>query len=195
MSAQFRTSGGEWGHVQIAGMVRQIKWDDLQPDQYDLAGSATGWGVNLSSNIKIKKDVLRLQAVYGEGIQNYMNDAPVDVGIQNNFSQRHDAGHWARRCRSWAWWLSTTGPGAQVVEHPRRLAGRYRPTPTARRPTPTRRGQYGLVNLLYYPVPGVMMGAELQYGRRDNNSDGWFEDDIRVQFSFKYNFKHSIGGN
>ena len=24
--------------------------------------------------------------VYGEGIQNYMNDAPVDVGIQNNFS-------------------------------------------------------------------------------------------------------------
>jgi hypothetical protein len=38
------------------------------------------------------------------------------------------------------------------------------------------------------------MGAELQYGRRDNNSDGWFEDDVRVQFSFRYNFSGSIGG-
>ena len=28
--------------------------------------------------------MLRLQLVYGEGIQNYMNDSPVDVGIENN---------------------------------------------------------------------------------------------------------------
>ena len=191
-SAQFRTSGG-WGHLQIAGMVRRIMWDDLNTDQYDLTGSATGWGVNVSSNIKIKKDVLRLQAVYGEGIQNYMNDAPVDIGIQNNFSNTRTPilgkalpvlGLVAFYDRTWSdKWSSTLGYSrVDITNSDGQAADAYKT------------GQYGLVNLLYYPVSGVMMGAELQYGRRDNNSDGWFEDDTRVQVSFKYNFKHSMGG-
>ena len=51
-----------------------------------LSGDALGWGLNLSSNLKFSKnDVLRLSFVYGEGIQNYMNDAPVDIAIKNNF--------------------------------------------------------------------------------------------------------------
>ena len=33
------------------------------------------------------------------------------------------------------------------------------------------RGQYGLVNLLYYPVKNVMMGGEFQWGRRSNFRD------------------------
>ena len=86
-SAQYRMTR-KWGHVQVAGMLRRIYWDDmLTTDQYDLSGSATGWGINFSSNLKFgKADVLRLQLVYGEGIQNYMNDSPVDIGIKNNFS-------------------------------------------------------------------------------------------------------------
>ena len=52
------------------------------PTRFDLSGHATGWGLNFSSNLKPgKNDVIRLQFVYGEGIQNYMNDSPVDVGI------------------------------------------------------------------------------------------------------------------
>ena len=51
----------------------------------DLSGDAVGWGLNASSNLKIgDKNTVRLQAVYGEGIQNYMNDAPADVAIQSN---------------------------------------------------------------------------------------------------------------
>src|SRR4029450_12835640 len=72
----------DWGYVRVAGMLRRIKWDDLSDDQCDLSGSATGWGLNLSSNLNLgKKDVLRAQFVFGEGIQNYMNDSPVDVGV------------------------------------------------------------------------------------------------------------------
>ena len=53
--------------------------------RYDLSGDAIGWGVNLSSNLKFGgSSTLRLQAVYGEGIENYMNDAPADLGIENN---------------------------------------------------------------------------------------------------------------
>ena len=73
-------------------MLRQIKWDDVLDDQFDLSGDATGWGMNLSSNLKAgKSDALRLQFVFGEGIQNYMNDSPVDIGIVNNLSNPRDA--------------------------------------------------------------------------------------------------------
>ena len=39
-----------------------------------------------------------------------------------------------------------------------------------------------------------MYGPELQWGRRENNSDGWSVDDFRVQFSAKFNFGHTWGG-
>src|SRR5215831_2649251 len=76
----------DWGYVRAAGILREMKWDDVLVDKFDLSGSATGWGINLSSNLKpTKKDVVRLQYVFGSGIQNYMNDSPVDVGVQDNF--------------------------------------------------------------------------------------------------------------
>ena len=77
--------GGSWGYLRVAGALRKINWDDMLADKYDLNGGTTGWGLNFSSNLKpSKKDVIRLQLVYGKGIENYMNDAPVDIGIVAN---------------------------------------------------------------------------------------------------------------
>jgi hypothetical protein len=56
--------------------VRKIKWDDNNPVAPDLSGDVTAWGTTLSSNIKTGRGTARLQIVYGEGIENYMNDAP-----------------------------------------------------------------------------------------------------------------------
>jgi hypothetical protein len=64
----------------------------------------------------------------------------------------------------------------------------------AQAPSAFRDGQYALGNLLYYPAPNVMMGAELQWGRRQNFSDGFSSDGVKLQFSFKYNFSHKLGG-
>ena len=73
--------------MQLAGIVRFIKWDDTNADQFDLSGNATGWGLNLSTNLNLgDSSVIRASALYGEGVENYMNDAPIDIGIQNNFS-------------------------------------------------------------------------------------------------------------
>ena len=55
-------------------------------------------------------------------------------------------------------------------------------------------GQYALVNLMYYPVSGLMLGPELQWGERENYNDGWTVDDLRFQFSVKYNFGYGWGG-
>ena len=39
-----------------------------------------------------------------------------------------------------------------------------------------------------------MMGGEFQWGHRENNSDGFKVNDVRIQFSFKYSFSAKIIG-
>src|SRR4030095_11573899 len=85
LSAEYRYFNKKWGYVEFAGIVRYMKWEDLNAsDTLDLSGDATGYGLSLSSNLYIKKHVARLQVVYGAGVQNYMNDAPADVGVEPN---------------------------------------------------------------------------------------------------------------
>jgi DcaP outer membrane protein len=192
LSAHFRKAG-DFGHVQFSGIVRQIKWDDLNTDAFDLSGDATGWGLHVSSNLKIGKHVARLSVVYGEGIQNYMNDAPVDVGIENNFVNPRTPivgkalpllGVVAFIDLNWNEnWTSTVGYSFLDIDNS-----------DAQSPNAFKKGQYALANLLYYPVPNVFLGPELQWGKRENFSDGFTSDDFRIQFSAKYNFKLSLGG-
>jgi hypothetical protein len=184
----------KWGYLRVAGMLREIKWDDVLEDQFDLSGDATGWGLNLSSNINVgEHDVVRIQYVFGEGIQNYMNDSPVDIGIVNNLSDpvRPIAGEpipitglvlfldhtWSDR------FTSSIGYSRQDNDNTEGQA-----------PNAFETGEYALGNLLYTPVKNVMMGGELQWGRRENFSDGFDSTGFKLQFSFKYNFSHKLGG-
>lgn len=80
--------GGKWGYAKLMGIVRTMHWEQIPTDTFDLSGHATGWGSSLSSNIFFKDNVLRLQATYGHGIENYFNDAPIDVGPEFNASLR-----------------------------------------------------------------------------------------------------------
>ena len=64
----------------------------------------------------------------------------------------------------------------------------------AQTPDAFRMGHYALANLLCKPTPASMAGVELQWGRRDNFSDGWDVNDFKVQFSFRYNFSYLWGG-
>ena len=59
-------------------------------------------------------------------------------------------------------------------------------------PDAFRKGQYGLINLRYYPAEHVMIGLEYQYGRRDNFSDGFYSTANKIQFSFKFNFSQKF---
>ena len=186
--------GGAWGYVRVAGAVRRINWDDMLDDQYDLSGGTTGWGLNFSSNLKpTSRDVIRLQLMYGEGVENYMNDSPVDVGIGRNPGNTNAPikgvaipvlGIVAFLDHGWSDKWSTT-VGYSLTDHD---------NPEGQTPDAYNKGQYALVNLLYTPVPNVMMGGELQWGRRENFSDGFTSDGVKIQFSFKYNFSHTLGG-
>jgi hypothetical protein len=183
-----------WGYARVAGQLRRINWDDTLADQFDLSGHATGWGLNFSTNLKAgKKDVIRAAFVVGEGIENSMNDSPIDIGIQNNFQNALTpivgkplpitalsvfVDH------SWnAKFSSSVGYSRQDIDNSDGQAA-----------TAFKTGQYALGNLLYTPVPNAMVGGELQWGRRTNFSDGFSSDGLKVQFSFKYNFSYKLGG-
>ena len=115
--------------------------------------------MNLSSNIHAGRGVFRLQAVYGEGVENYMNDAPVDIGVQSNpgngltpvtgealpvfgFSGFYDHA-WDER------WSSAIGYSVVDIDNT-----------DLQLPSAFKRGHYALANLLYRPVPGVLTGGE-----------------------------------
>jgi len=185
----------KWGYVRAGGIVRRINWDDtLTNDNFALSGHATGWGINLSSNINAgKKDVIRLAYVFGEGVQNYMNDSPVDIGIKKNPSNPvtpivGDAlpvkGLLIFVDHTWSSEVSTAvGYSRQDIKNSDGQAA-----------DAFKNGQYALGNVLYTPVSNVTIGGEFQWGRRTNFSDGFHSDGVKVQFSFKYNFSVKLGG-
>jgi hypothetical protein len=191
LSAEYRL-GGNFGYVELAGMLRYISWEDLNDDQVDLSDNVMGWGLNLSSNINItKKTVGRFQVVYGEGIQNYMNDAPVDVGIENNFSNPTKPilgvplpvlGIVAFVDHQWSdKWTSSLGySSVDITNSDAQTADAYK------------KGQYIVGNLLYSPVPNMLTGVELQYATRENYNDGWDTNALKLQFSFKYKFNQAF---
>lgn len=192
LSAEARYGGG-WGYVEAAGILRYIKWDDLDAtDAIDLDGSAVGWGINLSSNIKLGPALLRLQGVYGEAIQNYMNDAAADIGAKATTDPAAPLDGealpvlglvgfvdmtWNERFTSsagWSFvWVDNSSEQAPDAFHI---------------------GHYALANLLFHPTEKLMMGAELQFGRRENFDDGWDVNDYRAQLSVKYSFSRTFGG-
>jgi hypothetical protein len=184
----------KWGYFQVGGIARRIAWKDTNNDQYDLTGSTWGWGFNFSGNFKApKKDVFHWQVVYGKGIQNYMNDAPTDIGIRNQLSNTKTPvigvplpllGIVAYYDHYWGDKLSSSfGYSRLDIDNSDGQAANA-----------FRVGQYASANLLYYPVKNVMAGTEFIYGYRKNFKDGWSVPDYRIQFSFKYDFSFRIGG-
>jgi hypothetical protein len=188
LSAEYRM-GRSWGYVELAGIVRRIEWEDAGTVPGDQSGSATGWGLNLSSNVKFRNDmdVLRLSFLYGEGVENYMNDAPEDIGIKTSPAGAEGVplpvtGIVSFLDHSWNTRFSTS-VGYSMIDIDNsngQAAGAFH------------RGHYAIGNLLYYPVPNVMCGIEVQYGKRENFRDDFTSDDTKIQASFRYNFSKTL---
>jgi DcaP outer membrane protein len=186
--------GGKWGHVQVGAALRYIAYDDVLNDQFNLSGHVWGWGLSVSSNLKAgPNDVLRLQLVEGAGVENYFNDAPVDVGIKSNPGNAvtpvvgdalGDFGLVLFLDHTWNdRFTSAVGYSRVDISNSNGQAANAYKT-----------GQYALVNLLCTPAKNVMMGGELQWTHRENFSDGFTVSDVRLQFSFKYSFGVKVGG-
>ncbi len=195
----------DWGHIQASWLLGSIKWEDTNDkDDFDFSGSDVRAALSVTSVLNFNKDNIgRFQATYGQGSQNYMNDAPLDVGVKANpdfiltptpvlteggTAPSTIAPIVGRAIPMFAMsafldhtWSKkfTTAVGYSMLN----MENTNRQAPGA-----FHRGQYFAANLLWYPVENFVMGGEYQWGRRNNFHDDFSSDDHRIQFSFKYSF-------
>ena len=152
-------------------------------------GNQTGWGINLAAAFKtIGKDQLLLQVVHGNGIASYMNDGGMDAAptsmAEGPPGAEAIAGEAVPLTGALAYYdhywnsLFSTSIGYSFDQ----VANTNLQNDTA-----FHKGQYASVNLLWYPADKVMIGGEVLWGKLTNNN-GTTGDDVRFQFSVKYNF-------
>ena len=194
LTGHWRYEGG-WGHIQLAGILRQVGFDTAGTIDNKPKGHETGWGLDLTGNVKTwGRDVLHLGLVYGEGIANYMNDGGVDLAPKANaivtppiagVPQPVSLGpkavpltgaliyydhYWNDQ------WSTSVGWSTTHVDNTNFQA-----------PNAFQTGQYASVNLLWTPDKHILIGAEYIWGQREDRN-GANGSDNRLQFSFKYSF-------
>lgn len=193
LTGHYRYTGG-WGHVQLAGIVRSIGFETIGTENNEPNGAETGWGLNLTSNVKVgQKDVIHLGVVYGEGIASYMNDGGTDLGPELHPGvvqplPGEEAGdlepkslpllgltayydhYWNDQ------WSTSIGWSQTKVENT-----------NFQQDDAYQTGQFASVNLLYTPDPRLMFGVEYLWGQRED-FDGALGEDNRIQVTAKYSF-------
>jgi hypothetical protein len=188
LAAHFRTQG-DWGHVQAAGILRSLGYDTKGTPRNEPKGDALGWGINLSGTVNTwGKDKILWQYVYGHGIASYMNDGGMDLAPQGRLPSGTDPGNAEAEAVPLTgivayydhYWndqfSSSIGYSTTFVDNTNLQTG-----------DTFKSAQYASVNLLYYPVPNVMIGGEVMWGDLEYE-EGSTEDDTRVQFSVKYSW-------
>ena len=196
----------DWGHIQASWILGSIKWVDTDDtDAFDFSGSDLRAGLSLTTVLNFNKDNIgRFQATYGQGTQNYMNDAPLDVGAKFNddFLVVNPLRPTLQRTPEWEVILPIEGRAipmfamSSFLDHTwnKKFTSAFgysmlnMENTSAQAPGAFRRGQYAIANLLWSPIENFVMGGEYQWGRRNNFHDSFSSDDHRIQFSFKYTF-------
>jgi hypothetical protein len=182
LTAQVRRKG-DWGHVQLAGILRRVGYDTVGNFYSTPKGKEIGWGFDLTSTLKVVDfDKLILSGVYGRGIASYMNDGGTDLAADGTTAAPQAStvplfGLTAYYEHAWSeHWNSVFGYSrTQVKNRDLQAGGAYHS------------GEYASANVLYLPSKSLLMGAEVLWGRRRDN-DGNQGNDIRSQISFKYSF-------
>lgn len=182
---------GDWGHAQLAGIVRQLGFETVGAPDNEPKGDELGWGLNGTTAFKMGSATGRVGVVYGEGIASYMNDGGMDMAPETTtefqppnlviLRGRAEAvpllGITAYLDYAWSeHWSSAIGYSLTQVDNT-----------NFQEPTAYHRGEYASANILWTPHPRVMTGAELMWGQRTDNG-GAKGDDFRLQFSFKVSF-------
>jgi hypothetical protein len=168
---------GMWGHVQAAGVVRWISFDNATGINGAPSGTVFGWGVNLSGALKtFGEDALRAQVAYGYGIAAYSNDCCLDIvpaSLLPFSGQALPLLDWLVYYDHW-WtpkWSSSIGFSQNVQNNT-----------AVQLDSDQHKGSYASVNLLYRPIQNVTVGAEGMWGERVDKN-GAKGDDQRIQVS------------
>ena len=196
VSARLPATRGTWGHVKVAGIFRYIGGTTSAPTPIDLSGHAYGWGVNLSSNIKLGADTCSsCRPSTASAIENYMNDArrrhrPRSTSTIPRTPIAGEA-------------LPVLGLVAFIDINVERLVDEHAPAgrtcdvdnTDGQTPDAFHMGHYALGNILYPPDEERVLRRRSSSGAgARTTATASPSNDYRLQFSFKYSFSHSTGG-
>lgn len=166
-----------FGDFALAGLVRQLSLEEGAIDD-----SATGWGVSFSGKVKVgSRDDLRFMVTHGEGIGRYVglnlaNDAVIDAG--GNLKAIPVTAGFAAFRHVWADGLrSNLMYGLQQIDNDTALTGAG----------VNESSQSVHLNLIWTPLKGLDVGAEIMRARRELES-GAKGDLNRIQVFAKYSF-------
>ncbi len=180
LAARYRNNG-DFGHYQLAGIVRKLGYERLDTGSKDYE---VGWGINASTGLYTwGRDQLKLQVVYGEGIGNYMNDGGIDIAPDSAdifAANAETVPTWGLVAYYDIWWNDkwSTSLGWSMTDLD---------TSDGQDGTEFKQGQIAQINLLHYPRDHVMLGGEFSWGERED-IDGNTGSDYRIQFSMKVDF-------
>jgi hypothetical protein len=168
---------GTLGHVQVAGLFRELSYEA----ESGASGDTFGWGTTIAGALNVfEKDKFSAQVTYGEGVARYVNDLSGENLDAAMDSQGHleaipvfaaMAGythHWGEH------WRSTISGGYVHAEPPSSL-GQYAVESTV----------YGSVNLMWHPTTSFRMGLEYLYGYKETLG-GADRDAHRLDFVIRY---------
>jgi hypothetical protein len=186
---------GDFGHVQLSGIARQLTFRDEGVTEFD----ETGYGANLTGIWHpfawlggvsptdpcagpCAKSRIIGQYCEGRGINRYFQD-PNGLGLDAVFTpatgfQAIDSQGWFVAYEQW-WgsrWASVFSYSEMDIDLPAVL-----PADTYQS------GQYASANLIFLPFDRMGMGLEFLYGERQNQ-DGQTGEAYRIQTAMQYKF-------
>jgi hypothetical protein len=182
LTAHYRFSLSR-GHVQLAGIARDLGYRSTGAAEAR-KGNVLGWGLHASSVATLplggaSSATLRLSAVYGHGIANYMNDGGTDIAPTSG------GGFEAQPLLGTVGFVDLAlGPllGASVGYSFTQVQNTSGQAPTA-----FHRGDYASATLTCTPRANVLTGVSYTWGHR-TNFDGATGTDQRAQLTVKYSF-------
>lgn len=171
------TFKGDWGHVQVAGLVRQLRYEEGTA----IDSTDTSYGISVTGKYKIGRDDIRYSFAAGSGLGRYLALNTVNGAVlnENNELQAIDAYAYALSYRH-VWddqWRSTIMWSYFNADNDTALTG----LGTTAKTYSTR------VNLMYSPSPEVDFGTELSFASREleSGADG---NMTRLQVMARYKF-------
>jgi hypothetical protein len=186
---------GDYGHVQVAGILRKLTYqypDERQIDEAGYGVNVTGsfhpWallhGIPNSAEGRGPWEKSRILAQYacGRGIGRYLNDSN-GLGLDATFDPANrlrvlPASGWFVAYEQW--WTD------KLISN--FTYGRADIDLTDTLPPNTYTGaSYGAANLIYFPVERLGLGVEFLYGSRENK-DGARAKNYRIQTGVQYRF-------
>jgi hypothetical protein len=172
------THKGDWGHIKVAGLARQLSYNDGA----DIDTTESSYGISVSSKIKVgEHNDVRIALSTGAGLGRYLALNAANGGVLNTQgnleaidSSAFSAAYrhiWNKQFRSNFIYAAFSADNNAV------LTGQ----------SVTAETQSMRVNLMYQPTAKITVGAEYTFAKREieSGADG---DMNRAQFSMKYAF-------